>query len=294
VLDVEAFMGLYITNTSAMFAIRQMNKYQSSLDTSYQRLASGLRINSAKDDPAGMQIAHRLTSEINGLTQGNRNAQDGISLAQTAEGALDEVTNMLQRIRTLALQSSNGTNSESDRSALNEEAKQLYEEINRISSDTTYGGSKLLDGSRGNVNIQVGAYSGQGININLDFAFTVAGMSELAGEDAKNAFAGGFDLSTEESSQNVLDNIDSLIKVVDGKRGELGAVQNRFESTIRYQSTTIENLTESRSRIQDCDYAAEVANMVQSNIQLQAATAILSQANQRNNLILSLINSSFS
>lgn len=286
-------MGVYLTNTSALFAIRQINKHQNSLDTSYKRLASGLRINSAKDDPAGMQISHRLTSEINGLTQGNRNAQDGMSLAQTAEGALDEVTNMLQRIRTLALQSSNGTNSESDRAALNEEAKQLYEEINRISTDTTYGGTKLLDGSRGNINIQVGAYAGQGISFNLDFAFSVEGLSEKAGEDAKNAFAGGFDLSTAESSQTVLGNIDSLIKVVDGKRGELGAVQNRFESTIRYQSTSIENLSAARSRIQDCDYATEVANMIQSNIQLQAATSVLSQANQRSNMILSLINSAF-
>src|SRR5574344_75224 len=157
-------MGLYITNTSAMFAIRQMNKYQSSLDTSYQRLASGLRINSAKDDPAGMQIAHRLTSEINGLTQGNRNAQDGIALAQTAEGALDEVTNMLQRIRTLSLQSANGTNTTADRGAIQEEVKALCSEIGRIACKTTFAGQEILAGkgkglvgTDGKVSFQVGA-----------------------------------------------------------------------------------------------------------------------------------------
>lgn len=262
---------------------------QSSLDTSYERLASGKRINSAKDDPAGLQIANRLSSEIDGLKQGNRNAQDGISIAQTVEGALDEVSVMLQRVRTLALQSANGTNSTADRAALNGEARQMYEEINRISQDATYAGAKILDGSKGIINIQVGAYANQTIAIDLSQSFSVEEMAKRAGTDAEVAFANGFDISTAENAQNVLANIDALIAVVDGKRGELGGVQNRLESTIRYQSLSIENLSESRSRIEDTDYAEETSNLVQKQIQMQAAVAVLTQANNSKSFILQLL-----
>lgn len=287
-------MAIYLTNTIGLFAMRCLNNATKSLDVSYARLASGKRINSAKDDAAGLQISNRLTSEINGLVQGNRNAQDGISLAQTAEGAMEEITNMLQRVRTLALQSSNGTYSASERMALSEEAKQLSEEINRISRDSTFAGQKILDGSKGVVSIQVGAYANQTINYSLDYSCSLSGLAKLVGGDAEDLWGDEdsfFDLSTAESSQDVLANIDSIINMVSSKRANLGAVQNRLEHTINYQSNSIVNLSDARSRILDTDYAEEVANMTQQSIIQQAAMAVLSQANQRQQFILSLINS---
>ncbi len=286
-------MGIYISNISSLSAMRYLTDSSNALDRSYQRLASGKRINSARDDPAGLQICSRLTSEINGLEQGRKNALDGMSFAQTAEGALDEVNNMLQRVRVLAIQSSNGTNSDADRQALNNEANQLFEEINRISTDTTFGGQKLLDGSRGIVSIQVGAYANQTIDIDMTKGFDLKSIAERAGNGASDVFKNGFDLSTAESSQKVLGHIDDLIKDVNGHMGTLGGIQNRFESTIRYSAKTAENLAESRSRIQDTDYAAEVSTMIQNSIMQQSAMAVLSQANQRNNIILALINSAF-
>jgi len=171
-------MSMYInTNVSSLNAQRNLTKSSNSLDTSYTRLASGLRINSAKDDAAGLQISNRLTSQINGLDQGNRNANDGISVAQTAEGAMDEVTTMLQRMRTLSQQAANGSNNKDDRSSLQQEYKQLSTEINRISSDTTFGGTKILNGKyKGE--FQVGSNAGQTISFSLTkFAFTVSGIA---------------------------------------------------------------------------------------------------------------------
>ena len=166
-------MAMYVnTNSSSLNAQRMMANSTNSLDTSYKRLASGLRINSAKDDAAGLQISDRLTSQVNGLDQGNRNAQDGISLAQTAEGAMDEMVTMYQRIRTLALQAANGTNSAADRKAIQQEVSSLCAEIDRISNDTTWGGEKILDGTKGSgtkgqVDFQVGADANQVISVNL-------------------------------------------------------------------------------------------------------------------------------
>ncbi|MEC8207798.1 MAG: flagellin, partial [Pseudomonadota bacterium] len=161
-------MALYVnTNVSSLNAQRQLMKSGNSLDTSFQRLSSGLRINSAKDDAAGMQIANRLTSQVNGLNQGNRNANDGISLAQTAEGALDEVTSMFQRMRTLAQQASNGTNTDEDRLAIQDEIRSLSEEVNRVAEDTTFGGQNLLDGTY-SANFQVGADAVQNISFSME------------------------------------------------------------------------------------------------------------------------------
>ena len=284
-----------------------------SLDTTYKRLASGLRINSAKDDAAGLQISNRLTSQINGLEQGNRNAQDGISYAQTAEGAMDEMTTMYQRIRTLALQSANGTNSAKDREALQQEVTQLCTEIDRISKDTTFGGEKLLDGSKGQVDFQVGADANQKISVSLalgaqkDVGFDVEGVASVAkagkAVDTTNTAAGAatgfstdavsgkkvFNIATAEDAQKVLENIDGFISTVDSKRAELGAVQNRLESTIRNQSNVSENVSDARSRIRDTDFATETANMTQQSIIQQASQSILSQANQRPQMALSLL-----
>ena len=286
-----------------------------SLDTTYKRLASGLRINSAKDDAAGLQISNRLTSQINGLEQGNRNAQDGISYAQTAEGAMDEMTTMYQRIRTLALQSANGTNSAKDREALQQEVTQLCTEIDRISKDTTFGGEKLLDGSKDQVDFQVGADANQKISVSLalgakkDQGFDIEGVATVAknkagadvktddtADGARTGFSTDavskkkvFNIATAEDAQKVLENIDGFISTVDSKRAELGAVQNRLESTIRNQSNVSENVSDARSRIRDTDFATETANMTQQSIIQQASQSILSQANQRPQLALSLL-----
>ncbi|AYK18600.1 flagellin [Aeromonas veronii] len=299
-------MGLFInTNVSSLNAQRNMMNATKSLDTSYTRLASGLRINSAKDDAAGLQISNRLTSQINGLDQGNRNANDGISLAQTAEGAMDEVTGMLQRMRTLAQQSANGSNSAKDREALQKEVDQLGAEINRISTSTTFAGTKLLDGSFSGI-FQVGADANQTISFSLsqNAGFSISGIAEAANTTitaasggalavslifTSGSTAGGISISTQTNAQNVLAATDAMLAVVDGKRAELGAVQNRMDSTIRNQANISENVSAARSRIRDADFAIETANMTKQNILQQAASSILSQANQRPQSALQLL-----
>ncbi|PTT55978.1 flagellin B [Aeromonas sp. HMWF014] len=300
-------MAMYInTNTSSLNAQRNLMNTNKSLDTSYTRLASGLRINTAKDDAAGLQISNRLTSQVNGLDQGNRNANDGISVAQTAEGAMDEVTSMLQRMRTLAQQSANGSNNTDDRTALQQEFDQLTTEIDRISTDTSFGGQKLLDGSyRGS--FQVGADAGQTITFKMTSAFTISGIASstrgsatvtttTSGEPytvTKNTTAvtstSVSSISTAKDAQTAMANLDFMIKAVDSKRAELGAVQNRFDSTIRNQSNVSENLSAARSRIRDADFATETANLTKQNILQQAASSILAQANQRPQSALSLL-----
>ena len=324
-------MALFVnTNACSMNAQRMLSNSTTALDTSYKRLASGLRINSAKDDAAGMQISNRLTSQINGLEQGNRNAQDAISYAQTAEGAMDEMTTMYQRIRTLALQSANGTNSADDRKALQNEVTQLCAEIDRITKDTTFAGERILTGEKSTtkalgtavavanysrasaeVKFQVGADADQTISVKLgngndklgfsvaDVALSLGATKTAAIDTADTAYLKEddsgvttglvFNISTAESSQNVLKNIDSFIQCVDSKRAELGAVQNRLESTIRNQSNVAENVSDARSRIRDTDFATETANMTQTSIIQQASQSILSQANQRPQLALSLL-----
>ncbi|TMP77336.1 flagellin, partial [Pseudoalteromonas phenolica] len=302
-------MGLYVnTNVSSLNAQRQLMNSGNTLDTAFQRLSSGLRINSAKDDAAGLQISDRLTSQINGLTQGNRNANDGISLAQTAEGALDEMTGMFQRIRTLAGQAANGSNTQADRAALQLEMRQLGEEINRISEDTTFGGSNLLDGTY-SAEFQVGADANQTISMTMTSiaaatggtvsvaSFTVSGLagaaSSVAGVSAgaNNAFANasGLSFTSVGEAQDILAAVDSMIGAIDAKRAQLGAVQNRFSSTIRNQTNIIENVSAARSRIKDADFAVETATLTKAQILQQASSTILSQANQRPQSALSLL-----
>ncbi|KPH63883.1 flagellin [Pseudoalteromonas porphyrae] len=319
-------MALYVnTNVSSLNAQRQLMKSGNQLDTSFQRLSSGFRINSAKDDAAGMQISNRLTSQISGLDQGNRNANDGISLAQTAEGALDETTSMFQRMRTLAQQASNGSNTDEDRLAIQEEIRSLSSEVNRVAADTTFGGQNLLDGSF-SANFQVGADAIQNISFSMkdvggtansiaaDGGFTMSGIASVAsavtgaslsatagtistqvGASAdETAFssvfsASGISVSSQANAQAVMAGMDAMIAVVDKKRAELGAVQNRFQSTIRNQSNISENLSAAKSRIKDTDFAAETASLTKSQILQQASQSILSQANQRPQVALSLL-----
>ena len=315
-------MSIYVnTNVSSLNTTNKLSKATHSLDTTYKRLSSGYRINSAKDDAAGLQISNRLTSQINGLKQGNRNANDGIALAQTAEGALDEVHTMLQRIRTLSVQSANGTNTTADRASIQGEVDQLCSEINRIACKTTFGGQTLLCADKaakggslldknGKINFQVGSNANDTISVDLSKGFTVALMDTavkggLAG--AANADAGklrddsdtaagvdnksgkSFAVSTAKAAQTTLATIDKFIAYVDESRGQLGAVQNRLESTISNQSNIAENESDARSRIRDTDYAEEAANLSQQNIIQQAATSMLTQANSRPQIALSLL-----
>ncbi|BBN81082.1 flagellin [Pseudoalteromonas sp. A25] len=302
-------MAIYVnTNVSSLNAQRQLSKSGNTLDEAFQRLSSGMRINSAKDDAAGMQISNRLTGQINGLTQGNRNANDGISLAQTAEGALDEMTGMYQRIRTLAAQAANGSNTQSDRAALQLEARQLGEEMNRISADTTFGGTNLLDGSYSS-EFQVGADANQTISLTMtaieaatggsisvnsfavsDLAAAASNVSGVsAGADTAFASASGLSFTSVGEAQDVLAAVDAMIGAIDAKRAQLGAVQNRFSSTIRNQTNIIENVSSARSRIQDADFATETAKLTKAQILQQASSSILSQANQRPQTALSLL-----
>lgn len=295
-------MSIYVnTNVTSLNTTNKLSKATHSLDTTYKRLSSGYRINSAKDDAAGLQISDRLTSQINGLKQGNRNANDGIALAQTAEGALDEVHTMLQRIRTLSVQAANGTNTTADRNSIQGEVSQLCSEINRIACKTTFGKQEILSGAGkglvgadGNISFQVGANANDTTSVSLSSGFTIEQMKTAAGSkittvDDADKRGKTFDVSTASKAQDVLADIDSFIGFVDKKRGEFGAVQNRLESTISNQSNIAENESDARSRIRDTDYAEEAANLSQQNIIQQAATSMLTQANSRPQIALSLL-----
>lgn len=292
-------MALYVnTNVSSLNAQRMLNNSGANLDVSFQRLSSGQRINSAADDAAGLQISDRLTSQINGLNQAVRNANDGISLAQTAEGALDETTSMLQRMRTLSIQSANGSNSDKDRVAIQQEVAQLSEEINRVAATTTFGGENLLDGTYQGI-FQVGADANQtisftmqsgGTNNSIDYltnsGFTMSGLSNQASAQVSMTTAS---VSSVVNAQSMIGIIDTMISAVDSKRAELGAVQNRFSSTINNLSNISENVSAARSRVRDADFAEETAKMTSSQILQQASSTILAQANQRPQTALSLL-----
>jgi flagellin len=380
------------TNVMSLNAQRNLSTSGGALATALQRLSSGLRINSAKDDAAGLAIAERFTTQIRGLNQAARNANDGISLAQTGEGALAEITNNLQRIRELAVQAANSTNSASDREALNQEVEQRLAEIERVASQTSFNGQKILDGSFGTAAFQVGANAGETINIGLntsmkkdaigqvaittgtvdvtdpdndpttddavsadaplsiiDDDFTIAVgdgdavqltgdyesvqdlvdaiNSKVAGasawidsdnhvviassedltiataNDAATLLAGvatttvaadtdfltAVSVETAGDANETIMRVDSALTSVSSLRSTLGAIQNRFESTITNLTTAAENLTASRSRIQDADFAQETAALTRAQILQQAGTAILAQANAVPQNVLSLL-----
>ncbi|WP_295364024.1 flagellin [uncultured Succinivibrio sp.] len=311
-------MALYVTtNVSSLNSQRRLSGATKSLDTTYQRLSSGLRINSARDDAAGLQISNRLTNQINGLKQGNRNANDGIALCQTMEGALDESTSMLQRIRTLAIQAANGTNTQIDRDSIQQEIAQLSAEITRIACKTCFAGRQCLAGingahkggvldQQGRVTFQVGAYAFDTLSIQMKEGFTLSGIYTMYGgaeititeKDKAEICSNGlylnngffeFNCYTQDNAEYTIQAIDNLINIVDSKRAELGAIQNRMESTIRNQENVAENVTDARSRIRDADYAEESANLTAQNILQQASTTVLTQANQRPSIAMSLL-----
>ena len=316
-------MAVYVnTNYSALQGQRYLGNVQNSLTTTYQRLSSGMRINSAKDDAAGLQIADRLTSQINGLNQGNRNASDGIALAQTAEAGMDEISSMLQKIRTLAVQANNGTNTNADKQALAKEASSLATEITRIAKQTTFAGKTILNGKQDNsidpfvqggngakgdamsITLQVGSNKGDTISfglVNLQFSAAAQKAGIAAGEfvdqaAADKAFvkaANGDTIKVNFTgagmAANIIEHMDKMIGYVDSQRADLGAIQNRLESSIRNQSNVAANEADARSRIRDADFAEESANLSQQSIIQQAAASMLMQANTRPQLGLSLL-----
>ena len=289
-------MAIYITNIAAMQARRHFNNATARVNTAMQRLASGLRINSAKDDPAGLQISNRLTSQINGYKQANRNTADGQAFAQTYEGALDETVNMLQKIRTIAVQSANGTYTSEDRKAMQAEVKALSEEITRIAEQTKFGGKTILLGDqstmldKGFMTLQVGAYSDDTISIDLTQSFKLDDIYAALPNNNGSVVNGSFTVDTAGGAKNVLADIDAMIGIVDAQRGEIGALQVRLDSVMRLNENMTANLSDARSRIRDTDYAEESANLMEASILQQASLAMMMQANARGNMILQLIN----
>lgn len=277
-------MSLFVnTNVSSLNAQRQLFNSGNAMTTAFERLSSGFRINSAAVDAAGLQISDRMTSQVQGLNQAVRNANDGISLAQTAEGALQETTTALQRIRTLAIQSQNGINSDSDRAALQKEVSALKAEITRIAETTQFAGVEVLSGGY-SAKFLVGANAGQTISVNME----AANKPGLNGFSAQGLGVDG-SVATAADADALLANVDSAISAIGGVRADLGAIQNRFQSTIRNLSNISENVSAARSRIRDTDFATETAELSRNQILQQASTTVLSQANQRPQAALSLL-----
>jgi|SRR5471030_697412 len=314
-------MAVINTNSLSLMTQNNLNKSQASLGTAIERLSSGLRINSAKDDAAGQAIANRFTSNINGLTVASRNANDGISLSQTAEGALSEVNNNLQRIRDLTVQAQNSSNSASDIDSIQSEVNQRMQEVDRVTKQTDFNGIKVLNNitaAATTYNFQVGSKDGEQIGIDIGAssgwnlaAAGTAGASNAAGTalnthdntadlvngNARTVKSIGFDVlkgkvdtaGAVSATSTPLADIDAALKAVDTQRSLLGASQNRFESTITNLASTVNNLTDARSRIQDADYSTEVSNMSRAQILQQAGTSVLSKANQVPQSVLSLL-----
>lgn len=275
------------TNIASLSSQRYLASTQNSLQTSMQRLSSGLRVNSAKDDAAGLAISDRMTSQIRGMTVAARNANDGISMAQTAESAMGSITETLQRMRDLAIQAANrGAVSSSDRNKLQTEFKQLSSEIGRIISNTEFNGKKILAGSMVGATFQVGA----GTSVNNQISITVSNLTGASGIGTVQS--GGVSIGSNATSANVLSAvtvIDKAIAKIDEFRSNLGAVQNRFTTTIGNLQSSIENQSAARSRILDADFAVETSNLSRSQILQQAGTAMLAQANQSTQSVLSLL-----
>ena len=241
-----------------------------SLQTSLARLSSGLRINSAKDDAAGLAISDKMTAQIRGMNQAVRNANDAISLAQTAEGSMQEMTNLLQRMRELAVQSANDTYGTTERQSLDDEYQALATEITRISNTAEFNGTKVLDGSTPSLTFQVGANSGADNQI----VFTMP-----TAMDAPSLMGAVGDITTQANSLTAIDAVDTALATVDSNRGDLGAIQSRLESTVSNLMNISENVSAAKSQIMDADFASETANLTRAQILQQAGVAMLKQAN---------------
>ncbi|MET0587028.1 MAG: flagellin [Novosphingobium sp.] len=277
-------MAVINTNISALRASNASNAANKSLGTAMERLSTGKRINSAKDDAAGLAIATSMTSQVRGMNQAIRNANDGIAMAQTAEGSLNEVTNMLQRIRELATQSASGTYQDAtDRLYMQTEVDELTAQIDQVITNTTFNGVALFDGSAATVTIQTGANSSDTVDL------TMADLTTLA---ASGGAASSYDVSTATAANGLLDpttGIDAEINSISEARAGLGAGQSRLESVVNNLSNNVTNLSDARSRIEDTDYSAETTALAKSQILGQASTAMLAQANQSQQNVLSLL-----
>lgn len=276
------------TNVSSLNAQRMLSNTNSSLSVSMERLSSGLRVNSAKDDAAGLAISDRMSSQIRGMTVAMRNANDGISMAQTAEASMGSITETMQRMRDLAIQSANfGAVSSGDREKLQTEFKQLGDEISRIIQNTEFNGKKVLNGALSGANFQVGANtaSDNQISVTISNLALASGITSLFSTAAVSIGS----LATSTGVRAAVDAIDTAIRKVDTFRSTLGAVQNRFSTTISNLQSSIENQSAARSRIMDADFAVETSNMSRSQILQQAGTAMLAQANQSQQNVLSLL-----
>ena len=275
------------TNIASLNAQRNLNMSQGSLATSMQRLSSGLRVNSAKDDAAGLAIAERMNAQVRGMNVAVRNANDGISMAQTAEGALSQVGNSLQRMRELAVQARNSTNSSSDKDSLNKEFAQLQAEISRVLGGTTFNGKHILGADATTLTFQIGA------NTTADDTITISttDMSQDTTVTAvTNSSTAVIDASaTSGAIGTVIDNIDKALDSVNDTRATYGATQSRFDAIITNLQVGVENQSAARSRIMDADFAAETANMSRSQVLQQAGTAMVAQANQLPNQVLKLL-----
>ena len=286
-------MGLRIQNNVEAFnAHRQLTATADKAAKAMEKLSSGYRINRAADDAAGLAISEKMEAQIGGLDQAQRNAQDGVSLVQTAEGALGEVHSMLQRIRDLKVQASNDTLAGEDKEAIGSEVAQLAKEITDIRGQTQFNGIKLLDGSKSSVSFQVGANSGETIDVDTQditaSGFGTGGMSAIVALSADTAASAAGAASAAFASVT-LDNIDDAIKAVSSLRGTFGAVQNRLDHRLNNLSTYQENLVASESRIKDVDMASEMVNFSKLQILQQAGTSMLAQANQAPQSVLSLL-----
>jgi flagellin len=273
-------MGMSVnTNIMSLNAQRNLSSTATSLATSMQRLSSGLRVNSAKDDAAGLAIAERMNAQVRGMNVAIRNANDAISLAQTAEGALGKVGDMLQRMRELAVQARNGTNGTDDRANLDAEFQELAKEIGRTLESTKFNGLAILGADAGSLTFQVGADSGDTVDVST---------TDMSGNGDITAVTGG-DITTAANAATAMDNIDTALTTLNSERALYGAVQNRFESIVATLQVASENQAAARGRIMDADFASETANLSRAQILQQAGTAMVAQANQQPQMVLSLL-----
>ncbi len=275
-------MSVIGTNISAMRASTASSRAEMGLSKAIERLSTGQRINNASDDAAGLAIATRMTSEVRGLNMAMRNANDGISLAQTAEGGMNEITNMLQRMRELSVQSANGTLSAGDRTNLQAEVTQLIGQIGDVSGRTDFNGVKLLDGTNTSIAIQTGSKAGENVSIAL------SNVSASALTDGTTAVS-AIDISTKAGADLALSSLDAALTTVTTAQANLGASQNRLQATVSSLTDRVTNISESRSRIQDADFSAESTQLAKFQILNQASTAMLAQANQSQQGVLSLL-----
>jgi flagellin len=274
-------MAVINTNISAIRAANSSNSAGKMAQTAMERLSTGKRINSAKDDAAGLAIATSMTAQIKGMSQAVRNANDGISLSQTADGALNEVTNMMQRIRELATQSASGTYQDAtDRAYMQTEVDELTKQIDQVVSNTKFNGVALFDGSTATVTVQTGANATDTVDL---------AMADLTTLAASGGAAGSYDVSTATAANGQLTAIDTELDSISSARATLGAGQNRLESVVNNLNDNITNLSDARSRIQDTDYSAETTQMAKAQILSQASTAMIAQANQSQQNVLSLL-----